>query len=86
MKSRDLDTPVAWKLAMQDHLREQGVTRYQFVRLCEREGICSAHTAECLLADPGTSTGKREPSFRMALEMARLAGLEVHVKRKRRRV
>lgn len=84
MKSYDLSTPVSWKLAMQDHLREQGMTRYQFVRLCEREGICSAHTAECLLADPGTSTGKREPSFRVALEMARAAGLEVTFHRRRR--
>lgn len=84
MKQYDLTNPVDWKHAMQTHLAEQGMTRYEFVRLCEREGICSAHTAECLLADVGTVTGKREPSFRMALEMARAAGLAVTVKKRRR--
>lgn len=84
MKFTDLENPLDWKLAMQAHLREQGVSRYEFVRRCAEAGICAAHTAECLLADPGTSTGKREPSFRMALEMARLAGLSITIKRRRR--
>lgn len=84
MQYQPIPDPVAWKLAMQEHLRQQNMSRYEFVRACVREGVCSAHTAECLLADVGTSTGKREPSFRTAIEMARLAGLEVAFRKRRR--
>jgi predicted phosphoribosyltransferase len=66
----------AWKQAMQKQLRDRHMTRYEFVRQCVDNKICTMHTAECLLADNGTVTGKRKPSFEIALNMARLAGLE----------
>lgn len=72
-----LYNPADWKTAICAHLRAHGVSRYAFVRECTRERICAAHTAECLLAAPGTSTGQRIPSLETAIEMARLAGMDL---------
>lgn len=74
-----IDTPNAWKAAMQGQLERHGVSRYAFVREVAGRGICTRHTAECLLADPDTVTGQREPSFSTAIRMARLAGFDVHL-------
>jgi hypothetical protein len=72
-----LSSPLEWKKAMQDHLRQNAMSRYAFIRECEDRKVCSVHTGECLLADQGTSTGERTPSLRTAIAMARLAGLEI---------
>lgn len=72
-----LDSPSAWKSAMQSRLRSDGISRYQFVRMCAERGICTRHTAECLMADEGTVTGARKPSMETAIAMARLAGFDV---------
>lgn len=74
-----IDSPSAWKSAMQAQLDRHGMSRYAFVREAAHRRICTRHTAECLLADSDTVTGKREPSFSTALRMARLAGFDVHL-------
>jgi hypothetical protein len=76
-KAYVLNAPEAWKVAMHKHLREQGMSRYEFVRRCVENKVCTLHTAECLLADDNTVTGQRRPSFELALEMARLAGFDI---------
>ncbi len=76
-KSYVLHAPEAWKSAMHRHLRDQGISRYEFVRRCVDNKVCTLHTAECLLADEGTVTGQRKPSFELAVEMARLAGFDL---------
>ena len=72
-----LDSPTAWKRALQHRLMEQGRSRYQFVRECASEGVCSIHSGECLLADEGTVTGNRAPNLHTAIAMAALAGFDV---------
>lgn len=73
----NISTPAEWKHAMRERLQARGTSRYAFVRQVADKGICTRHTAECLLADDGTVTGQREPSFAVAIAMARLAGLEM---------
>lgn len=68
---------VDWKDAILHQLQAHERTRYNFVRAVEAGGICSRHTAECLLAGYGTRTGEREPSFGVACEIARCAGYEL---------
>lgn len=72
-----VDSPSAWKSAMHAQLRANGISRYQFVRMCVEQGICTRHTAECLMADDGTVTGARKPSIELAISMARAAGFEL---------
>lgn len=62
---------------MHEELKRKGISRYAFVRMCVDSRICTRHTAECLLADDGTVTGKRRPSMDTAIAMARLAGFSV---------
>jgi predicted phosphoribosyltransferase len=62
---------------MHRHLNTNGVSRYAFVRKVREADICTTHTAECLLADDGTATGSRVPSFATAIDMARLAGFDM---------
>jgi len=68
-----------WKSAMQRRLQADGISRYQFIRVCVDEGIVSRHSGECLLADEGTVTGDRIPSFEVAIRMAQIAGYEVRL-------
>ncbi len=75
--TRIIDSPNAWKTAMQSQLDRHGVSRYAFVRTVADAEVCTRHTAECLLADEGTVTGQREPSFATAIRMARLAGFDL---------
>jgi hypothetical protein len=62
---------------MHKQLESHGMTRYQFIKKVTEAGVCTTHTAECLLADSDTVTGKRTPSFPLAIEMARLAGFQL---------
>ena len=66
-----------WKVAMRDQLDRSKISRYRFVREVEAAGICTRHTAECLLADSGTVTGNRVPSLSLAIQIANLAGYDV---------
>ena len=68
--------PSAWKSAMKDHLRRNAISRYDFARRCAKAGVCTIHTAECLLADDNTVTGQRVPTMAMAIRMAEIAGME----------
>lgn len=77
MAHTTLNSPADWKTTVTAHLAEHGVSRYAFVRACAAHDLCSAHTAECLLAAPDTVTGQRMPSLETAIEMARLAGLDI---------
>lgn len=60
------------------------MSRYQFVRACAKQELCAVHTAECLLADPDTSTGQRTPSLKNAIDIANLAGFDVVLVPKRK--
>jgi len=75
--------PSDWKDAMRTRLKAEGRSHYSFVRECAERSICTQNTAECLLAAPDTVTGQREPSFRVALQMAALAGYEIVLMPKR---
>jgi hypothetical protein len=68
--------PQSWKSAMRDHLRANGISRYDFARRCAKAGVCTIHTAECLLAGEETVTGQRVPTMAMAIRMSELAGME----------
>lgn len=70
-------TEADWKAAMHRHLKDENISRYAFVRRISDEGICTTHTAECLLAESGTVTGKRMPKFSTAIQIARLAGYDL---------
>lgn len=72
-----LSKPSDWKSAVVDRLSEHRMSRYAFVRACAKQELCAVHTAECLLADPTTSTGQRTPSLQNAIDIARLAGFDV---------
>ena len=72
-----LKDPATWKAQMVRHLESRGIGRYRFAVACAERGVCSRHAAECLLAAEGTATGRRIPTFAVALGMARLAGLDV---------
>lgn len=72
-----LKSPADWKIAMHKRLSDSGMSRYKFVRNCQQSGVCTVHTAECLLANEGTETGKRVPTLKMAIEMAELAGMSL---------
>ena len=69
--------PAAWKAAVRDTLRSNAISRYDFARRCAKAGICTIHTAECLLADDNTVTGQRVPTMATAIRMAELLGMEV---------
>jgi hypothetical protein len=77
MKNVRINTPSDWKRAVKSRLVVEGISRYRFVRDCVDSGICDQHTAECLLADENTVTGKRYPTFARAIDMAKLAGYDV---------
>lgn len=72
-----VNTPSDWKVAMHRQLDSHGMSRYAFVRKVREADVCTAHTAECLLADEGTMTGNRVPSFATAIQMAKLAGFDM---------
>lgn len=72
-----LTQPSDWKAAIVQQLNAHQMSRYQFVRACAKRELCAVHTAECLLADPDTTTGQRIPSLQNALDIARLAGFDV---------
>lgn len=78
-----LEKPGDWKTAVVERLSEHRMSRYQFVRACAKQDLCAVHTAECLLADPSTSTGQRTPSLQTAIDIARLAGFDVMLVPKR---
>ena len=78
-----LKEPADWKTAVVKQLNTHRVSRYQFVRACAKNDLCAVHTAECLLADPGTATGQRIPSLQNAIDIARLAGFDVVLMPKR---
>lgn len=69
--------PSDWKAAIRQALDKQGTTRYAFIKRCVEREICSQHNAQCLLADDGTVTGTRRPSFATAIRMANEAGFDV---------
>lgn len=71
--------PTEWKAAIVQSLAKRNMSRYAFVRKCVDADLCSLHTAECLLADPTRATGKRIPTLENAIEIARLAGLEMRL-------
>ena len=75
---------VAWKGAITTRLADHGMSRYAFVRRAVEEGLCTPHTAECLLADPTTSTGQRAPSLQTAIQFADLAGYDLVLVPKRK--
>jgi hypothetical protein len=72
-----LSEPADWKAAVVQQLHNHKMSRYQFVRACAKHDLCAVHTAECLLADPDTTTGQRIPSLQNAIDIARLAGFDV---------
>jgi len=67
----------AWKGAVTAHLTEHGVSRYALTRAAHAAEVCASHTCECLLASPDTVTGQRMPSLALAIDIARLAGLDL---------
>jgi hypothetical protein len=69
--------PEGWKQAIRDHLKNNEMSRYAFIRLCSTDGIFSIHTGECLLADSGKVTAQRSPNLGLAIQMARKAGFDV---------
>lgn len=75
---------LAWKGAITTRLAEHDMSRYAFVRRAVEERICTQHTAECLLADPDTSTGQRVPSLQTAIQFADLAGYDLVLVPKRK--
>jgi hypothetical protein len=84
-RPRVISDPSEWKYAMRSRLDSMRMSRYEFVRKCVEEEICSRHTAECLMADDGTVTGQRKPSLENAISMARVLGFDlVMVPRPRR--
>jgi len=78
-----LTEPADWKAAVVQQLTAHRMSRYQFVRACAKRELCAVHTAECLLADPDTTTGQRIPSLQNAIDIARLAGFDVVLMPKR---
>lgn len=78
-----LRTDRDWKAALRRHLEESDTSRYSFIRRVGAAGICSVHTAECLLADEGTVTGQRGPRFQTAIDIADEAGFDVVLVKRR---
>ena len=77
MKNVKLKNYLDWKHAIQARLLVDGISRYRFIRSCTDSGIVTKHSGECLLANEGTVTGARAPSFQTAIDMANLAGYDV---------
>jgi hypothetical protein len=76
-----IEKPADWKSAIVRSLARDGRSRYSFARAVAEAEIVSLHSAETLLSD-GTRAA-REPGFATALQMAKLAGFDlVMVRRK----
>jgi hypothetical protein len=82
---KTMRTAEDWKGAIREALDRRGTSRYAFIRECVRKEICSIHTGECLLADPGSVSSDRVPGLLVAIAMAEEAGLELRLVRKGKR-
>jgi hypothetical protein len=79
-----VNDPSEWLNAVREALDNDGVSRYRFARILENEGVCSRHSADCLLADEGTTLrGERVPNLQTALGMAHAAGYDVILRKRK---